>query len=65
MEKELSEIVSLSFVDNLGFIASETTVNKIDKALENVNNLMVKWGKRNAMTYDIAKTKLVLFYHTR
>ena len=42
VEKKLPEIVSLSFVDNLGFIASETLVKEIAKALKKVGNLIVE-----------------------
>ena len=65
VEKELPEIVSLSFVDDLGFIASGTSVKEIAKALEKVGNLIVEWGGRNAVTYDTAKTELVLFSRAR
>ena len=65
VEKELPEIVSLSFVDDLGFIASGTSVKEIAKALGKVGNLVVKWGRRHAVTYDMAKTKLVLFSRAR
>ena len=50
VEKKLPEIVSLSFVDDLGFIALGTSVKEIAKALENVGNLIIEWGKRNAVT---------------
>lgn len=65
VEKELPEIVSLSFVDDLGFIASETSVKEIAKVLEKVSNLIVEWGVRNAVIYDTAKTELVLFSRAR
>ena len=57
--------MSLSFVDDLGFITLGTSVEKIAKALEKVGNLIVEWGKRNAVTYDTAKTELVLFSRAR
>ena len=65
MEKELPEIVSLSFVDDLGFIASGTSVKEIANALGKVGNLVVEWRRRNAVTYDMAKTELVLFFRAR
>ena len=65
MEKKLSEIVFLSFVDDLSFIASKTSVKEIAKALKKVSNLIVEFEERNAVTYNTAKTKLILFSHIR
>lgn len=42
VKKKLFEIVFFSFVDNLGFIASETSVKEIAKALKKVGNLIVE-----------------------
>ena len=57
--------MSLSFVDDLGFIASGSSVKEIAKDLEKVGNLIVEWGSKNAVTYDTAKTELVLFSRAR
>lgn len=65
VEKELLEIMSLSFVDDLGFIASGTSLQEIAKTLEKVGNLIVEWGRKNAITYDMAKTELILFSRAR
>lgn len=65
LKREFSEIVSLSFVDNLGFVASGTSIKEIAKALGKVGNLVIQWRQKNAVTYNTAKTKLVLFSHTR
>ena len=42
VEKELPELVSLSFVDDLGFIASRTSVKEIAKALGKFGKLVVE-----------------------
>ena len=42
VKKELPKIVSLLFLDDLGFIASRMSVKKIAKALEKVDNLIVE-----------------------
>lgn len=63
--EELPKIVSLSFVDDLGFIASGSSVEEIAKDLEKVGNLIVKWGSKNAVMYNTAKTELVLFSRAR
>ncbi len=57
----MTGIVSLSFVDNLRFIASEISVKEVAKTLDKVSKLVLKWGTKNVVTYDTAKTKLVLF----
>ena len=55
------EITALSFVDDLGFIASGYLVKQLAKTLGRVATVVLDWGKSNAVTYDIAKTKAVLF----
>ena len=54
-------IISLSFVDDLGFIASGHSVKELAKILGRVATIVLEWGKQNAVTYDIAKTEAVLF----
>ena len=55
------DIMSLLFVDDLGFIASGYSVKEITKALEKVAQTVIQWGKSNAVTYDIAKTEAAIF----
>ena len=43
-------VTSLSFVDDLGFIASGSSVNEIVKTLENVAKAVLEWGRLNAVT---------------
>ena len=54
-------ITSLSFVDDLGFITSGYSVKEPPKTLGQVAKVVLEWGRSNAVTYDIAKTKAVLF----
>ncbi len=54
-------VTSLSFVDDLGFIAAGSSVKEVAKTLENVVQVVLKWGKLNAVTYDVSKTEAVLF----
>lgn len=61
VESQLSGVVSLSFVDNLGFIALEKLVREISKTLEKVEKTVLQLGEENAATYNTAKTELVLF----
>ena len=65
VEKEFANIMSMSFVDDLGFIASGASVKEIAQTLKKVGNLLVEWGKGNAVTYDTAKTKLDLFSYAK
>ena len=55
------DIMSLLFVDDLGFVASGHSIKDIVKALEKVAQTVVGWGIANVVTYDIAKTEVVLF----
>ena len=54
-------VISLSFVDDLGFITSGTSVREIPQTLGTVVTIVLEWGIRNAVTYDKAKTEAVLF----
>ena len=54
-------IMSLSFVDNSGYISSSHSIKDIVKAFEKVAQTVVEWGNANAVTYDIAKTEAVIF----
>ena len=54
-------VMFLSFVDDLGFLASENSVTEIVRSLEKVAKELIEWGKQNAATYDISKTEAVLF----
>ena len=53
-------ITSLSFVVDLGFLASGHSVKELAKILGQVATVL-DWGKSNAVTYDVAKTEAVLF----
>ena len=55
------EVRSLSFVDDLGFIASGYLVKRLAKTLGGVAKVVLEWEKCNAVTYDIAKKEAVLF----
>ena len=56
-----SLVTSLSFIDDLGFIASGSSVKEMVKTLENVAQTVLEWGTLNAVTYDTSKTDAVLF----
>ena len=52
---------ALSFIDDLGFIASGSSIKEVVKTLENVAEVVLEWGGQNAVTYDVSKTEAVLF----
>lgn len=52
---------SLLFIDNLGFLASGSSVKEIVRSLKKVNKEVIEWEKQNAETYNTSKTKAVLF----
>ncbi len=55
-------VTSLSFIDDLGFITSGSSVKVLVKTLENVAKAVLEWGRLNAVTYDVSKTEAVLFF---
>ena len=48
-------------MDDLRFIASAHSVKELAKILGQVATAMLNWRKSNVVTYDLAKTKAVLF----
>ena len=65
VEENLPRVVLLSFIDDLGVIASGASVKEIAKTLEKINKVVLKWNKKNAVTYNTGKTKLVFFSKIR
>lgn len=56
-----SLVIFVSFIDDLGFIVSGSSVKEIVKALEKVAKEIIKWGRLNAVTYNTSKTEALLF----
>ena len=61
VQNELLEVLSLSFMDDLGFMVAGPSVKEIAKILEKVSKVVLQWNKDDAVTYDTGKTELVLF----
>lgn len=59
------DTVSLSFMDDLGFLASGESVQEVATSLEKIGDAVVEWGFSNAVTYDVAKTEALLFLKAR
>ena len=53
-------VTSLLFVDDLGFIAAGNSVKEIVKVLEKVAQVVIEWGRLNAVTYNTSKTEAIL-----
>ena len=51
----------LSFINDLGFIASVSSVKEVVKTLEEVTQTVLECGMLNVVTYDTSKTEVVLF----
>ena len=64
IEKQLPHVICMSFIDDLGFLIADRSINKIAKTLEKVRRIALKWGANNAVIYNTSKTKAVLFSKT-
>lgn len=64
VKKQLPGVMSLLFVDNLEFIALRKSVKEISKILEKIRKIIFRYGEENVVTYNITKSKLILFFHT-
>ena len=51
----------LSFVNDLGFIASGISIKKTIGCFEKVAKKMIEQRKQNAVTYNTSKTEAILF----
>lgn len=54
-------VTSLSFVGDLGFIASRSSAKKIARTIQKIARTVLQRGRENALTCDTAKTEAVLF----
>ena len=61
MKKTTSEIIFLSFVNDLRFIVEEESATKIVTTLKTVSKAVIQWDLKNAISYDVNKTEAVLF----
>lgn len=51
----------ISNMDDLGFLASKNSAQEVVIGLEKTGEAVIQWGLSNAVTYDIAKTEVILF----
>ena len=59
--KSCLSVISFSFVDDLRFIASGSSMKDIAFILEKMANTVLEWGKINAITYDTVKIEAIFF----
>lgn len=54
-------VTSFSFINDLGFIILANSVKEIVKTFKKITKEMMEWGRLNAVTYNISKTKAIFF----
>ncbi len=59
------DITCESFVDDLAFLTSDRSINKVARLLEKAGKIALKWGTNNSVTYDMSKTEAILFSKAR
>ena len=57
--------LSLSFMDDLGFLVDGKSIHEIAANLEKIGEVVLRWGVSNAVTYDIAKIEAIFFSKSR
>ena len=65
IESRLPRVTCLLFMDDLGFLSAGNSIIEIKKILEKAGKITLNWGMRNAVIYDISKTKAMLFSKAR
>ena len=65
IEDEILEIQTISFVDDIGLIASGKSITQIKEILEQAGKKAVQWGLLNRVSFEIDKTEAVLFSRKR
>jgi len=55
----------LSFVDDLGWVATGNDVNQVDEKLEACTAESIEWASRRDLQFDTAKTEAALFTRRR
>lgn len=61
----LPNTISVSFIDELEFLASGNLVWEVTTSLEKTGETVLNWGLDNIVPYDMAKTEAILFTKAR
>jgi hypothetical protein len=65
VENYLSEAERLSFVDDLGWVATGSDVNHLVTIVERCSAKCIEWASRRGLQFDTAKTHVALLSHRR
>jgi hypothetical protein len=68
LNKWVEEYISaegLSFVDDLGWVATGSNINQVVSKLEECAAKSIAWASRRGLQFDTAKTEAALFTHRR
>ena len=58
-------IITLSFADDIGIIAIESSIRDTTKTLEIAGLEAIEWGLQNRISFEVDKTEAVLFTKKR
>ena len=61
VEKAVSEMESLFFIDDMSMLATASSVNWVCEILQRAAEVAVEWGQMNAVKFDEEKTEAILF----
>ena len=65
MDRCLPRIQGLSFVDDVTWIAAGTSVREISIQLGRAAETAIRWGRSNAVAFEISKTEAILLSRSR
>jgi hypothetical protein len=63
--EEYASAEGLSFVDDLGWVATATDVNQVVTILERCTARSIGWARRRGLQFDTAQTEATLFTRRR
>ena len=63
--EEKIPVTTLSFADNIGIIAVESSIRDTTKTLEAAGLEAIQWGLQNRISFEVDKTEAVLFTKKR
>lgn len=61
IEKQLSHVTFVSFIDNLGFLTAKWFLSKIAKRLVKVRQIILEWGASNIVIFNTSKIEAFFF----
>lgn len=67
MDQHARETVTLSFVDDsdVTFLVAATSVRTVSSMLERASRLAIRWGEKNASSFETGKTEAILLSRNR